>query len=173
MTPDLNSFSPPILIATEGKPSYGQVMLAEFLATYIFVSVVLVAKRNSSTTLGINAAAWILSIGITLIVVIGFVGEISGGVVNPAVATALILWQQFTLNYNPDATISIWTYEYAIGYIIGPLFGSLIAGIMANIIEVTKKEMNELEVEDNQSEAITNQIEVSFADGASQHSNSF
>lgn len=92
MTPDVNNFSPPILLATDGKPTYGQVMLSEFIATYIFISIVLVAKRNSEETNGKFAAAWILVIGVALMVVGSLAKEISGGIVNPAIAAAVIIW---------------------------------------------------------------------------------
>ena len=44
-SPRVNTFAPPILISTDGKPSYGQVMLAETIATFVFVMMVLTMKK--------------------------------------------------------------------------------------------------------------------------------
>ena len=141
MTPGLYQFSPPLLIFTDGKPSYGQIMLAEFIGSYIFISIVLVAKRNSASTKGEHAAAWILAIGVALTIVNEMLSDVSGGVVNPAIASALMIWQEFTISLDPINSVSLWTYEYATGYLIGPFVGAMLAGVIANTIQVQKDTM--------------------------------
>ena len=77
-------------------------MFSETIATYIFVSIVLLCKRNSAATNGRHAVMWILAIGGALVVVNEMMGEVSGGVVNPAIATSVMIWQGVTLEYDLD-----------------------------------------------------------------------
>ena len=49
-----------------------------------------------------DPALWILAIVITLKVVQDMFADISGGFVNPALALSQILWQNFTVQLDPD-----------------------------------------------------------------------
>ena len=73
--------------------------------------------------------------------------ETSGGIANPAVATAKIIWQEFTLKVNPEAYNSQWTYEYATSFFVGPLAGSILAGVSHNILKDTAQRMRDSELE--------------------------
>jgi glycerol uptake facilitator-like aquaporin len=60
--------------------------------------------------------------------------ETSGGVANPSVALATIIWQEFTLPVDQENEHSQWTYEYATSFAIGPMAGALLAAILYNIM---------------------------------------
>ena len=63
-----------------------------------------------------------------------FLGEVSGGICNPAIASALIIWQEVTIALDQEKALSYWTYEYAASYLVGPIAGATLAGIVANVI---------------------------------------
>ena len=44
--PSVHSFTPPIVISTDGLPATGQVLLAETIGTFCFVLIVLTCKRE-------------------------------------------------------------------------------------------------------------------------------
>ena len=85
--PDVNSFAPPILVSTDGKPAYGQVMLAETIGTFFFVLTILIAKKEISEN-GKDPAIWILAMAIANKVAQDMFADVSGGFVNPALAFA-------------------------------------------------------------------------------------
>ena len=60
--------------------------------------------------------------------------ETSGGTVNPAIALATIIWQEFTLNVDNENNNSQWTYEYALSFIVGPFCGAFLAGVVFNMM---------------------------------------
>lgn len=66
----------------DGATLYGNLFLAEFIGTFIFVNIILSIKyHNGAVDLVVNA----LSIGITLFLAVILIGGISGGALNPAV----------------------------------------------------------------------------------------
>ena len=67
--------------------------------------------------------------------------EISGGVCNPAIALANIIWQEFTLSVDQDNENSQWTYEYAMSYFFGPVSGAFLAGVSYNMLQHTSEQM--------------------------------
>lgn len=83
----MNSFAPPILVSTDGKPAYGQVMLAETIGTFFFVLTILIAKKEISEN-GKDPAIWILAMAIANKVAQDMFADVSGGFVNPALAFA-------------------------------------------------------------------------------------
>ena len=85
--PGVNSFAPPILVATDGKPAYGQVMLAETIGTFFFVLTILIAKKEITEN-GRDPAIWILAMAIANKVEQDMFADVSGGFVNPALAFA-------------------------------------------------------------------------------------
>ena len=52
----------------------------------------LLAKRNYMDN-SHHAASWIIAIGVALTIVGDFLGEVSGGLVNPAIALTIMVWQ--------------------------------------------------------------------------------
>lgn len=60
--------------------------------------------------------------------------ETSGGLANPSMALAIIVWQEFTLPVDLDNEHSQWTYEYATSFSIGPMAGALLAGVCYNVM---------------------------------------
>ena len=82
-----------------------------------------------------------------------------------------------TIRLDPEHELSLWTYEYAFGYLVGPTVGAMLAGVTANMIEYVLNERAELakSKEDNMkgSEAGTSfgDISYSFGDGTSQVGN--
>ena len=85
--PGVNSFAPPILINSDGKPAYGQVMLAETIGTFFFVLTILIAKKEIKEN-NRDPAIWILAMAIANRVEQDMFAEVSGGWVNPALAFA-------------------------------------------------------------------------------------
>lgn len=83
--PGVNSFAPPILVSTDGKPAYGQVMLAETIGAFVFVLTVLIAKKEIYEN-NKDIAVWILAMAIALKVEQDMFAAVSGGFVNPALA---------------------------------------------------------------------------------------
>ena len=71
---------------------------------------------------------------IALLAVSQIFREISGGIANPAIASAKIIWQEFTLKVDRDNMNSQWTYEYAISFIAGPFCGAFLAGVVFNML---------------------------------------
>ena len=69
--------------------------------------------------------------------------EVSGGVCNPAIALAKIIWQSFTLEFEHgnDTSSQYWSKEYMISFFIGPIVGALAAGVSANIMRDTRESM--------------------------------
>lgn len=68
---------------------YASIFAAEFIATFIFVSVILQVKYHQGAKfLGLNA----INIGATLFVMILTIGGISGGCLNPAVGIVQQTW---------------------------------------------------------------------------------
>ena len=67
--------------------------------------------------------------------------ETSGGFANPAVALATIIWQEFTLEVDPNNDFSQWAYEYASSFFLGPLCGGLLAGVLSNLMTHNAQEM--------------------------------
>ena len=67
--------------------------------------------------------------------------EVSGGTVNPALAMAIIIWQEFTLPVDRFNSNSQWTYEYAASFFIGPFAGALLAGACYNIMDQVSQDM--------------------------------
>ena len=61
--------------------------------------------------------------------------ETSGGVTNPAVILARIIWQEFTLPVNKDEENSQWTYVYAASFVLGPVTGAMLAGVTFNMLQ--------------------------------------
>ena len=92
--PDQNPFFPPILGSANGQPAYGQVFLAETIGTMFFVMLYLTGKYEISS--GKDHFAMIVCI------IIGWIGlytcfaNVSGGIFNPAIALAQIIWQNMT-----------------------------------------------------------------------------
>lgn len=97
--------------------------MAEFIGTFLFVSVVVnVIYNNGSKDIIVNA----IIIAIALIVGIMVAAPFSGGAINPAVGLALPLFQH--LVYKIELT-QIWMHS------LGPLFG----GIFAGLFQITYK----------------------------------
>ena len=85
--PGVNSFAPPVLVATDGRPAYGQVMLAETIGSFFFILMILMAKREMRER-GKDPAIWVITIAIANQVAQEMMREVSGGFVNPALALA-------------------------------------------------------------------------------------
>ena len=83
--PAVNSFAPPLLVSTDGKPAYGQVMFAETVGTCLLVLVILLAKREIAEN-DRDPALWLLAMAIGLQVCQDMFHDVSGGFVNPALA---------------------------------------------------------------------------------------
>jgi glycerol uptake facilitator-like aquaporin len=92
--PDVYPFFPKIIDETNGLPAYGQVFLAETIGSLFFVMLFLTGKYEIAR--GSDPFAMIICI------ILGWVGiytcfeGISGGIFNPAIAFAQIMWQCMT-----------------------------------------------------------------------------
>ena len=90
LEPGINAWAPPILVATDGKPAYGQVMLAEVIGGFLVVMSVLKAKMEIGN--GADPALWVGLIAVAFYVAADLFSGISGGFVNPACALAQNIW---------------------------------------------------------------------------------
>ena len=97
LEPNVYARAPPLILATDGMPSYGQMMLSETLATFILVLTALSARNYMKKNPEANVPQGALAIAAGLAAVQRIFREISGGVANPSVTLAQIVWQEFTL----------------------------------------------------------------------------
>lgn len=145
LVPNVYSQPPPLLISTDGTPSYGQLMLCETIASFILVLTSLQARayiaRNQDSGTGMILGP--LAQAIALAAVQRMFRETSGGYANPAVALGTIIWQEFTLSMDRDNEFSQWTYEYAASFTIGPIAGAALAGVTSNIMEYWSEQMRQ------------------------------
>ena len=130
LEPGINSFAPPILVNTDGKPAYGQVMLAEVIGGFFVIMAVLYAKREIGN--GGDPALWVGLIGIAFYVSSDLFKGVSGGFINPATALAQNIWQNITVKLDPNHEWAMWTFEYTICYLLGPLIGGFVGGTVYN-----------------------------------------
>ena len=130
LEPGVNSFAPPILVNTDGKPAYGQVMLAEVIGGFLVIMSVLYAKREIGN--GGDPALWVALIGIAFYISTDLFKGVSGGFVNPATALAQNIWQNITVKLDPNHEWAMWTFEYTICYLLGPLIGGFVGGTVYN-----------------------------------------
>ena len=77
---------------TDGLPSYGQIMLSEFVATFILVLTNVAARVHIEKDMIINLVPGALAMTASLAAVQHMFRETSGGIANPAVILAKILW---------------------------------------------------------------------------------
>ena len=95
--------------------------------------------------------------------------EVSGGLANPAIAFGTIIWEEFTLRYDPLTTESPWTYELAASYFVGPFCGAILAGVCHNLLksaaEMVKNYVPPNKQEETQS--ITTDPDISYRSGIS------
>ena len=78
-----------------------------------------------------------------------------------------------TTRLDPTKTLSLWTYEYAFGYLFGPILGAMVAGCTSNMIawilderaEFAKKKEEALRQKENESSMAD--ISYSFGDAPS------
>lgn len=86
--------------------------------------------------------------GMIVCVIIAWIGlytcleGVSGGIFNPAVALAQIIWQNLTYMYAYGPQQRYWTFEYALGYLIAPFLGGFMAG---NIFNQVKSVIHKME----------------------------
>ena len=146
LVPGINSFAPPILVATDGKPAYGQVMLAEVIGGFFVIMAVLYAKREIGN--GADPALWVATIGIAFYVSSDIFRDISGGFINPATALAQNIWQNITVKLDPNHEWAMWTFEYTICYLLGPLIGGFVGGTVFNYVTETMENMEDFGDED-------------------------
>ena len=52
-----------------------------------------------------------------------------------------MLWQNATVDMDPDHAWAQWTYEYAICYMVGPFIGAFLAGTVFNHMKQTVEDM--------------------------------
>jgi len=104
----------------------GSGLLAEFLATFFLVSVVL----NVATTISQdNNHFFGLAIGFTVFTMAVSIGSISGGAINPAVGTGPSLVR---LIISGQGNSSAWIYW------VGPLLGSVFAALVFRVTSVAE-----------------------------------
>lgn len=149
-SPRVNTFAPPILISTDGKPSYGQVMLGETIATFVFVMMVLTMKKAINDKA--PAIVCLLAIGITFQMCVEMFSEVSGGVFNPAIALSLILWNAFAGQMDPTFVAAQLPASYATCYLFAPVVGAVVAGTTFNYLAQIQEEM--ADHEDDESEEL-------------------
>ena len=137
--------APPLLIATDGMPSYGQIMLSETLGTFILVLASLAARGFIKRGPAYNMTQGALTMAVALAAVQRMFRETSGGIVNPAVAFAKIIWQEFTLKVDSENNNSQWTYEYATSFFVGPFSGAMLAGSCYNLLRHVAYKMDTYE----------------------------
>ena len=117
-------------------------MLSETIGTFIFVLTAVTARDHMKRSTSAGQSKGIIILG-AMVMAIGLMTvqlmfrEFSGGVCNPAIAFAKIVWQEFTLDADRNSENSPWTYEYALSYFIGPIAGALAAGVSFNIMRDT------------------------------------
>jgi len=100
MEPNVYASPPPLIITTDGMPSYGQIMLSETIGAFILVITVLSARGYIKRGPIYNMITGALAMALGLNAVQRMFRETSGGIVNPTIALALIIWQEFTLNVD-------------------------------------------------------------------------
>ena len=52
------------------------------------------------------------------------------------------MWQNFTVQMDPNHAWAQWTYEYAACYLIGPMIGGFVAGTVFNYKMQTMEDMD-------------------------------
>ena len=143
LEPNVYPKTPPIILSTDGMPGYGQIMLSETIGTFILVLTSVSARTYIKFGPAFTVAQAALVMAAGLAAVQHMFREISGGVCNPAIALANIVWQEFTLKVDQDNQNSQWTYEYALSFFIGPLMGAFLAGVCQNMLTHTAYKMRE------------------------------
>jgi glycerol uptake facilitator-like aquaporin len=116
-------------------------LIVEAFFTMIFVSTVLFVKYRtvSSTTDGMLSN---LTVAIGLFVVINMAGPLSGGGVNPTIATAIIVTDAVSYSIDPNSSNKGYI-VFLFSYIIGPLIGAVLANLL---LRLTSNISNEDEV---------------------------
>lgn len=85
--------------------------------------------------------------GMIVCVIMGWIGlytcleGVSGGIFNPAVALAQIVWQNLTYMYAYGPQQRYWTFEYGLSYLIAPFLGGFMAGNIFNHIKTAIHKM--------------------------------
>ena len=94
LEPNVYTSAPPILLTTDGMPSYGQIMLSETIGTFVFILTAVTArdymKKHAESKSIIVLGAMVMSVALYTVHLM--FREISGGVCNPAIALAKIIW---------------------------------------------------------------------------------
>lgn len=135
LVPDQYPFYPKVLLATDGLPAYGQVFLSESLGSMFFVMVYLTGKFELERGKSNDPFGMIVCIIMAWIGLYTCFEGISGGIFNPALALAQIVWQNLTYMYAYGPQQRYWTFEYGLGYIIAPFMGGFMAGNIFNRIK--------------------------------------
>jgi len=116
-------------------------LLAEIIGTFIFISVIMSVKFHNGAMDVLNC----LTVGGTLFGVINLAGPVSGAAINPAVGLVQTLFMN--MMYGADGkqlvpTTAGVTAAQKVGmtslwiYIVGPLVGGALAGVWAKFNEV-------------------------------------
>ena len=108
-------------------------MLAEIVGGIIFTMTVLYCKRFQYHY-RYDRVVSAIPIPIALIGIQVTFAELSGSDLNPATALASIVWQNLTYAYDRNGQWSMWTYEYAVCYILGPIIGAWQGGHIFNLL---------------------------------------
>lgn len=132
--------------STEGKilcePYNGlagfNMLLAEIIGTFIFISVIMSVKYHNGAVDVLNA----LTVGGTLFGVINIAGPVSGAAINPAVGLVQSIYMTMVYGSEP-----IGDKQYSLGsmwiYIVGPLIGGFLAGIWSKFNDVALSRQEE------------------------------
>lgn len=96
LEPNVYATPPPLLIAVDGTPSYGQIMLSETIAAFILVITSLAArghiKKGQQAGKEGNILSGAFAMAVAYAAVKRMFRETSGGLANPCVALAIIVW---------------------------------------------------------------------------------
>lgn len=170
LEPNVYASAPPLLLTTDGMPCYGQMMLAETIAAFILVLTSVTIREHMKKRPKKLLVQGALSMAVALAAVNLIFREISGGIANPAIALAKIIWQEFTLKVDVENDNSQWTYEYALSFIMGPFCGAYLAGVVFNALNyhaklindyVPKSKRDALQQMNDQNNLSTSQISIS------------
>lgn len=130
-TPNVTGFYPKLAENVAPQSALYQIILAEFIGSFMFYFVILHVKRDCK-----DPFIGCLAVTLSLYGASTCFTHISGGLLNPALAFMCIIWSNLTFHYDIGETSSHWNFTYSLVYLCAPMAGGFVAGMIFNIKKV-------------------------------------
>jgi glycerol uptake facilitator-like aquaporin len=130
--PNVTGFYPKLAMSVAPASALYQIILAEFIGSFMFYFVILHVKRDCK-----DPFIGCLAVTLSLYGASTCFTHISGGLLNPALAFMCIIWSNLTYQYDVGATQSNWNFIYSIVYLAAPMAGGFVAGMAFNFKKLT------------------------------------